>query len=172
MIQYSKIIFQNTQPFPLLIRSIGRSTSTGKLWINRRELTARDFSPDEGFQSGGILCVFPALETAQLGKKIRCSAEDNLFRDSKVCPNCNRTGRKKQGVSATFSSRDCIFREIVDRHRRNRKTGKRHLARGMISSRMTETRVSRSSAVVSRHRETRRSGPKTADISSKVASSL
>ncbi len=27
MIQYSKIIFQNTQPFPLLIRSIGRSTS-------------------------------------------------------------------------------------------------------------------------------------------------
>ena len=71
MIQYSKIIFQNTQPFPLLIRSIGRSTSTGKLWINRRELTARDFSPDEGFQSGGILCVFPALETAQLGKKIR-----------------------------------------------------------------------------------------------------
>ena len=23
--------------------------------------------------------IFPALETAQLGKKIRCSAEDNLF---------------------------------------------------------------------------------------------
>ena len=65
------------QPFPLLIRSIGRSTSTGKLWINRRELTARDFSPDEGFQSGGILCVFPTFKTAQLGKKIRCSAEDD-----------------------------------------------------------------------------------------------
>ena len=37
--------------------------------IDRRELTARDFSPDEGFKSGGILRVFPALETAQLGKR-------------------------------------------------------------------------------------------------------
>ena len=55
---------------------------TGKLWINWQELTARDFSPDEGFQSGEILCVFPALETAQLGEKIRCSAADGLFRVS------------------------------------------------------------------------------------------
>ena len=36
----------------------------------------------EGFQSGEILCVFPALETAQLGEKIRCSAADGLFRVS------------------------------------------------------------------------------------------
>ena len=42
----------------------------------------RDFSLAEGFKSGGILCVFPAFDTAQLGKKIHCSAAGDLFRGS------------------------------------------------------------------------------------------
>ena len=50
--------------------------------MNRQELTARDFSLDEGFKSDGVLYVLPTFETAQPGKKIRCSAEANLFRGS------------------------------------------------------------------------------------------
>ena len=54
---------------------------------------------------------------------VNITHEQMSLHERLVCPNCNRTGRKKQGVSATFSSRDCIFRKIVDRHRRDRKTG-------------------------------------------------
>ena len=43
--------------------------------MNRQELTARDFSPDEDFKSNGVLYVLPTFETAQPGKKIRRSAE-------------------------------------------------------------------------------------------------
>ena len=32
--------------------------------------------------AGNGCAIFPTFETAQLGKKIRCSAEDGLFRDS------------------------------------------------------------------------------------------
>ena len=32
--------------------------------------------------AGNGCAIFPAFETAQLGKKIRCSAEDDLFRGS------------------------------------------------------------------------------------------
>ena len=57
-------------------------SSLGKLWVNPRELTARDFSLAESSESGGILCVFPAFGTARIGEKSRCSAEGDLFRDS------------------------------------------------------------------------------------------
>ena len=42
-----------------------------KLWPNRQELRARDFSVNQGIQSGGILCVFPALYAEEWMKKIR-----------------------------------------------------------------------------------------------------
>ena len=32
--------------------------------------------------AGNGCAIFPAFDTAQLGKKIRCSAADDLFRDS------------------------------------------------------------------------------------------
>ena len=57
-------------------------SSLGKLWVNPRELTARDFSLDESSESGGILCVFPAFGTARIGEKSRCSAAGDLFRNS------------------------------------------------------------------------------------------
>ena len=32
--------------------------------------------------AGNGCAIFPAFDTAQLGKRIRCSAADDLFRDS------------------------------------------------------------------------------------------
>ena len=43
--------------------------------MTRQELTARDFSPDEGFKSDGALYVLPTFKIAQPGKRIRYSAE-------------------------------------------------------------------------------------------------
>ena len=40
--------------------------------------TAEDFVPDQSFQTGGILHVFPGLETAELAQKIRCDPQTQL----------------------------------------------------------------------------------------------
>jgi len=44
----------------------------------RQGVTAEDFVPDQGFQTGGILYVFPGLETAELVQKIRCDPQTQL----------------------------------------------------------------------------------------------
>lgn len=48
-----------------------------------RERTARDFVPNEGLRSGGILCVFPALQAAQSGQKIRCPPKPVCLADAR-----------------------------------------------------------------------------------------
>ena len=54
----------------------------GKLWINRQELVARDFSSDKRMENGGILYVFPVFHSAWMAKKISFPAADDLFRVS------------------------------------------------------------------------------------------
>ena len=58
----------------------------GKLWLNWQELAAKDFGSAEGSENGGILYVFPVFRTARMGQKIRCPAEDDLFRGSLAGP--------------------------------------------------------------------------------------
>lgn len=48
--------------------------------------TAEDFVPDQSFQTGGILDVFPGLETAELAQKIRCDPQTQL-RGAALRPN-------------------------------------------------------------------------------------
>ena len=48
----------------------------------RRELAARDFGSPESMENEGILDVFPVFHTAPVGRKIRCPADVELFRDS------------------------------------------------------------------------------------------
>ena len=52
------------------------------LWLNRQELTARDFGSAESAEIGGILYVFPNFSTARMGQKTRRSAVADLFRGS------------------------------------------------------------------------------------------
>ena len=40
------------------------------------------FVSGESLGNGGILDVFPVFQTVRMGQKIRCSAADDLFRDS------------------------------------------------------------------------------------------
>ena len=54
----------------------------GKLRLNRQELAAEDYGSAESSQNGGILHVIPIFRTARMGQKIRCPAEDDLFRGS------------------------------------------------------------------------------------------
>lgn len=43
----------------------------GQHRIMGQELSPRDFVPDEGLESAGILYVFPTFQTERLGQKIR-----------------------------------------------------------------------------------------------------
>ena len=54
----------------------------GKLWLNRQELTAKDFGSRQDLENEGILYVFPIFQTADWEQKIRRSAADDLFRVS------------------------------------------------------------------------------------------
>ena len=45
---------------------------------------------------------------------VNITHEQMSLHERLVCPNCNRTGRKKQGVSATFSSQNCIFHKTAN----------------------------------------------------------
>ena len=88
---FALIISQNCKPCSFTIckpsyytKHHDRTLQTARLiW---QELAARDFSPAEGSENGGILYGFPVFGTARMGEKIRCPAADELFRVSLTHP--------------------------------------------------------------------------------------
>ena len=79
----------------------------GKLWLNRQELWARDFSSNRGIGNGGILCVFPVFDTEEWAEKIR-SRPQTIYSEVP-----KRAGRKAAGgrpPNALFTR--CFFLNI------------------------------------------------------------